>query len=343
MKSKLITWCAFGLLLFGYQEGKALSVTLISTSVCEGVAETPILASQLNGIASISIKLNYDTTQVAYLGVRNVHPGIANALITSNGGKFIIAWFSLNPAQIGSDTMMVVRWTAANYGSSLLEFDTQTIGNCEITNLQGTPLGVQYVNGSVAITGPRAPQPLNPLRLYNLNQPSYLFLYRRQPCMQSASLQIARDSLFTQGLFLVTMPDTTYAFPIPSLMPSSGDSVLWWRMGGVYQSDTSWSASGRLSFSIFLSLETLQPQPMRIYPNPFQETFYIEHPSFETAPLVQLQIYDVKGRLLWKTELQGDAQRLFVKLPENIQNQQLFVLWSNKIASGSAVTIKSAH
>jgi hypothetical protein len=58
---------------------------------------------------------------------------------------------------------------------------------------------------------------------------------------------------------------------------------------------------------------------------------------------VQLQIYDVKGRLLWKTELQGDAQRLFVKLPENIQNQQLFVLWSNKIASGSAVTIKLAH
>lgn len=343
MKSKLIIWCAFWLLLFGHEEGKALSVTLVSTSVCEGVAETPILASQLNGIASISIKVNYDTSQVTYLGVRNVHPGIASALITSNSGKFIIAWFSLTPAQIGTDTLMVVRWTATNYGSSALNFDTQTVGNCEITNLQGTPLGVQYINGSVAITGPRAPQPLNPLRLYNLNQPSYLFLYRRQPCMQSAILQVARDSLFTQGLFLGSMPDTTYAFPIPNIVPSSGDSVLWWRMGGVYQSDTSWSTIGRLSFSISLGSETLSPHVIGIYPNPFQEAFYLEHPTFDAAPLVQLHLFDLQGRVVWKTEQQSEGERLFVKLPDHIQNQQLFMFWSNQVASGHAVIIKTAN
>jgi hypothetical protein len=321
----------------------ATSVTMVSSSICEGVAETPILASQLNGIASISIKINYDTTRLNYLGVRNVHPGIANALITTNAGKFIVAWFSLNPVQIGNDTLMVVRWAASNYGTSTLQFDTQTPGNCEITNLQGTPLGVQFISGSVQISGARPPQPLNPLRLSNLNQSSYLFLYRRNVCMQQALLQIARDSMFGTTVLSTVMPDTTYLYSIPALAPAQGDSILWWRMGGVYNGDTSWSALGRMGFSISLAVSSTAFQATRLYPNPMQSFFWIQHPAFELDPFIQLTIRDALGRLLWQENLQAQDQRIYVQPNLLIPNQQLYIHWHNKIANGSAIAMKSTY
>ena len=342
VKSTRYIWIAVWLFLLAHEGSRAASVTLMPSSVCSGVAETPILASQLNGIASISIKVNFDTTQISYLGVRRVHPGISSALVTSNNGQFIIAWFSLNAVQIGNDTLMVVRWTASPYGSSALQFDTQTAGNCEITNLQGTPLGVQYVSGSVQITGPRAPQPLNPLRLFNLNQPSYLFLHRRQPCMQAAVLEVARDSVFSQKLLSAAMPDTTYLYPIPALSPPQGDSVLWWRMGGILQGDTSWSAVGRMSFSLALSLAENLMSRTRAYPNPVQSEFFLEHPAFELDALVQVEMRDLQGRLLWQGQLSSEAgARLRLHFPSNLNNQYLVVAWRNASASGQIILIKS--
>ncbi len=202
---------------------------------------------------------------------------------------------------------------------------------------------VQFASGSVAISGPRAPQPLTPLRLYNVNQPYYWFLYRRQPCIQDAVLQIARDSLFTQEVLKTVMVDTAYNYQVPALVPTQGDSVLWWRMGGTFQGDTSWSSSGRISFSISLSVGVPLRSQTRLYPNPTTKDFYLEHPALQKYPWVWLEVRDVQGRLLWKIEQPTNGSQVFVQLPDHIQNHQLYIHWQNSAAQGNAIVIKSPN
>jgi len=319
------------------------SLTLLSSAVCEGVAETPILASQLQGVASISIKINYDSTKVQYLGVRKVHPSIGSGITSANGGKFIVAWFSLTPIQITSDTLLIIRWVASNGGLSNLQFDTQTPGNCELTNLQGNMLTTQFVNGSVEISGAKAPIAMNPTTLFNLNQTNFLFVYRRPSCMQLAVLQVSRDSLFSVPMVTQVMNDTTFRYFFPALSPPSGDSVLWWRMGGIYNGDTSWAAAGRMSFALTLSVLEKQPSKAILYPNPFEKVFYIQHSSFEQDPQITIQMHDPLGRLLWQGSVSAEAGRIYLDQLNFIQNQTTYIRWRNKIANDVLIANKSSY
>lgn len=309
---------------------------LVSASVCTGVVETPVLVSQIQGIASMSIKMIYDTNAVSYMGVRSVHPSIANGIITATNSRFVIAWFSLQPINIASDTLLVIRWAARQQvGQSNLQFDTQTPGNCEMANVQGQVVPMQYLSGSVAITGPQAPLPLNPLQLSNLNQSSYLFVYNRRPCQQSVVLQMASDSVFSQTTLLTTMPDTTFRYFFSGIQPAQGDSLRWWRMGGVFGGDTAWSALGRMSFAMTLNQSNMDAvEQAKLYPNPFSQSFYVRNATFGHGMPVTLRIYTIHGKLLEELELISEQDGVLVEIKNTNYYGQLLINWQNSAGRG---------
>jgi hypothetical protein len=160
--------------------------------------------------------------------------------------------------------------------------------------------------------------------------------------MQAAVLEVARDSAFSQKLLSTAMPDTTYLYPIPALAPAQGDSVLWWRMGGIFQGDTSWSAVGRMSFSLALSFAETAISRTRAYPNPADSEFFLEHPAFASDAPVQVEMRDLQGRLLWQGQASSEiGARLRLQFPSSLMNQQLVVAWRNASASGQIILLKS--
>ena len=340
--------CIFSLLLLltattGFSQMGTLQ--LVSGAACSGIVETPILASQLQGIASMSVKINYDTNQVTFLGTRSIHPAIASGILTATNSRFVIAWFSLQPIQITSDTLVVLRWSARNQtGSSTLQFDTQTPGNCEMANVQGQVVPIQYLSGSVAITGAQAPLPLNPTNLQGLNQTSYLFLYNRRPCQQAVVLQLASDSLFNNLTLQAAMPDTTYLYFFSGIQPAMGDSIRYWRMGGVFSNDTSWSAVGKMSFALSLGqLEMTGREPGRFYPNPVKNEFYVSHPSFENGSEVKIKLFSIDGRLLEEHRLLPTNKQLLVEIKNTNYHGQMLINWQNSVEMGLLLANKVGY
>ena len=342
---RLCIFCLLLLLTATTCFGQTGSLQLVSGSACSGVVETPILASQLQGIASISVKINYDSNAVTYLGTRAVNPAISSGILTAANSRFVIAWFSLQPINIANDTLVVIRWSARNQtGSSILQFDTQTPGNCEMGNAQGQVVPIQYLSGSVAVTGAQAPLPLSPLNVQGIRQDSYLFQYSRRPCQTSVVLQMAVDSMFNQPTLLVPMPDTNYRYYFAGIQPALGDSIRFWRMGGVLGTDTSWSAKGRMSFALSLSQpELAKQQAAKLYPNPFTNRFTLAHPSFENGSQVRLKLFAIDGRLLEELLLLPTGNQLLVEIKNTNYHGQMLIYWQNSAEMGLLLANKVGY
>lgn len=317
-------------------QGQGSSLQVISGSVCEGLVETPVLAQQLQGIASVSLKVNYDTNEVRFLGVRNLHPAMSNALVTSNNSQFIMAWFSLSPAQLTNDTMVVLRWEGRPTGTTSLQFDVQTPGNCEITNLQGLALSVQFVDGVASVRGATPPAPRTARQLFGVTTTAYQFMYTLGACMQQVVFQTARDSSFTNihqsGL---AMTDSFALADFSDLRPSQGDSVVWWRFGGVFNADTAWSSTGRMSFALQLSTDALaEDRALKVYPNPFREGFWIEIPvQFRALPM-ELELRALHGQLLASFEVPVGHEAFYYQPQTYLPLGIISLFWRNSLANG---------
>lgn len=319
------------------------SLRIVSGSVCTGIVETPILASQINGMAAMSIRILFDSAAISYQGVRNVHPAVASAALSGANSRFVMAWFSLQAVSLANDTLVVIRWANNGGRSSTLQFDTQTPGGCEIANVQAQVLPVQYISGQASITGAQAPVPLNPLHLTNLNQPNYLFVYRRPACIQQSWFQLATDSLFQQVTYSAVLIDTFYRHMFSGIVPSQGDSIRWWRMGGVFNGDTAWSATGRMSFALSLGGMNQTNELARLFPNPFREAFKLSHPAWLEGELVLVKIFGLDGRLIEEQRVQSQTQTLNVEIKNTAYHGQLLIYWQNLNRTGLVLANKVGY
>jgi len=332
----LFLFC-FAIPHLGYGQGSSLQV--VSGTVCTGVVETPLFAQQLQGIASVSLKINYDTSELRYLGFRNLHPSLSNALVTSNNSQFILAWFSLSAAQLTNDTMLVLRWEGRPTGTSALQFDVQTPGNCEVTNLQGQALPVQFMDGSAAVQGATPPTALTPLQLFGVLSSTYQFMYQRSACTQQVVFQTARDATFNNihhsGL---AISDSFALADFRDIQPSLGDSVIWWRFGGVYGSDTAWTATGRMSFALQLSAKETSHMVLKCYPNPFSRGFWIDLSGAGLTTTFELRT--LQGQLLDAFEISGGLERYFYEPQIDVPDGIVLLIWRNTFANGTELLKK---
>lgn len=343
LKPDLRKYIIAALILFGGFNGLwAQSLSLISASSCGSVLESPLYADQLMGAASISLKINYDTTKLQFDGVRSMHPAIGSALNTANQGQFIVAWFSLNPVSLPADTMLVIKWIALQPAVCTLSFDVQTPGNVEVTNLQGQPLSLQFNNATVERMAVSGPVVQTALQLNYTNETEVSIFYSAGSCLDSYVFQQARDSAFSVQLQTVGGIIRPHRFVFPNMQPNQGDSLLWWRVGGVSGADTLWTTPGRIAFEPSTSLNNHGDWlPWKAYPNPFSEFICLESAEGLNGQRVQLELYNFYGQRVMESELLLEGNRLCWRPETSVPVGNYLLFWKISDKKGRVFLIKS--
>lgn len=323
-------------------QGQSSAVQLMSASVCHGTIETPVLGNQLNGVASVSLRLLFDSAALEFDGIHAIHPSMGGGIHGLQGNRFVFAWFSLTAVNL-SDTLFVLRWLPkSGTGQWPLNFDTATQGQCELANLQGQPLSVQFVSGTAARLGATAPLPLTPLQLQRVVDSVVSIQWQNTACMQQAVLQWSRDERFEQGVQTALLSGNVHYLSLGSMQPLLGDSVMHWRLGGVFGVDTAWSPTGRLALATSLApSHTLGS--LRIYPNPFSTELLLDFDPLLPHENVAVRITDLAGRNLCEAHLSIDAGPMRWQIPCELPDGLLLLHWQAGRQTGSQRILKKPH
>lgn len=151
---KILT-LAFLFVWQGFALAQTINTTAGSVTSCPGEILVPIDVTNFNSVGAVSLVMNYNTSVLTFLGYQNLHASMASGQLVVNpaGNSVYITWVNSSGATIGSGTMMKLRFTAIP-GSSILNWDTQTPGNCEYTHTNGSVIPATFVNGSATIQQP---------------------------------------------------------------------------------------------------------------------------------------------------------------------------------------------
>ncbi|MCX6303556.1 MAG: cohesin domain-containing protein [Bacteroidetes bacterium] len=123
------------------------------SSSCAGLIRQPVYATGFNGVAAMSLVLKYDTNTLRYIGLENPNAGFNSTYFQVNNykGKIYVVWASGTAISLGNDTLFRLKFDCSG-GNVTNTWDTQTAGNCEITNAGGSPIQATYTNGTVTVT-----------------------------------------------------------------------------------------------------------------------------------------------------------------------------------------------
>ena len=171
----------------------SIQTQLVNSGTCSTLVgdtiDVPVILQNYSGvgITSISMAVDYDSTKLRcvpnVIGLQSMlnQNFISNSAWFNNigpqasaaGSQFRAVWYQLNPVTL-SDTLFKIRFVVKEPGTHAINFDLQTPGNCEYSDLNASVIpNTHWVNGSV--TASSLPQ--------NLFQTDTLFL-----CGQSTTL-----------------------------------------------------------------------------------------------------------------------------------------------------------
>lgn len=142
-------------ILPGVHYAQIITVTAGSITNCPGQVIVPLAVSNGNNLGAISLKLNFNNSQLTYVGFQNQNAALsANPMsINSVGNSIILGWASDNAVNLGNGTLVELLFMAVP-GNSNLTWDTQTPGSCEFSNSSGSVIQSSFVNGIVNILQP---------------------------------------------------------------------------------------------------------------------------------------------------------------------------------------------
>ena len=123
-----------------------------SGSICpETEIVIPVTVSNCNGVAAISLALNFDNTRLSYLGYQNVNSAVSTMLINQGNGTIYMTWANMSAVNVGNGTLVELRFNSTNVsGNAILNWNTSM---CEYSDVMGTALQATYYNGSVTVYG----------------------------------------------------------------------------------------------------------------------------------------------------------------------------------------------
>jgi|GEM_PF-1028558 len=144
----ILLLCAFP----GLVSSQTIITTASTVTTCPGIITIPVNVTNCNGVAAISLTLNYNGIILTFLDYQNVNSALTGGLLSVNAvsNKVIMSWASTTVANAGDGMLIQFRFTAVP-GVSSLSWDTQTPGSCEYANLSGTTLPAGFVNGNATI------------------------------------------------------------------------------------------------------------------------------------------------------------------------------------------------
>jgi hypothetical protein len=126
--------------------GQGITMTIGSHTASVGETVTiPISVTNFNNIGAVSLKIQYNSASLSYVGVTN-QPSSGNFTANASGGVLTIGWFGTTPLNIANGNFIEMQFEF-NGGSSNVNFITS---QCEVANSSGNPLVIDYTNGSIS-------------------------------------------------------------------------------------------------------------------------------------------------------------------------------------------------
>ena len=121
-------------------------------AVCQGdTIDVPVIASQLDSVAAISLALNYNQQAMTYVGYTRLRPDmVSTSSIGTASGQVRLGWFGLSPlVSGGSDTLVYYRFVVNQPGG--FSWNTQVQGDCELANLNLDILDYCFEGGQIRL------------------------------------------------------------------------------------------------------------------------------------------------------------------------------------------------
>ncbi|MFM7912246.1 MAG: cohesin domain-containing protein, partial [Bacteroidota bacterium] len=133
---------------------QALVTTIGQVNGCVGdTISVPVSLQNTVGISALSLAVNYNAANLAFVGAANVNPALSSAFLINaanfSGQQQVRAtWFDLNPSVLNG-LLFNMRFVVT--ASSSLGFDLATVGNCEYNDVNADIIpNTQFVNGGIS-------------------------------------------------------------------------------------------------------------------------------------------------------------------------------------------------
>jgi len=123
---------------------------------CPGEMIIPVNVTDFIGIASFSMTLAYNSSVLTFTGSQNLNAALAGGSFVANAtaGKVYLTWSGTTAVTLpGAALLVEVKFNGVP-GASTLNWDTQTPGNCEYSDLNGQVIFSTWNNGSATINIP---------------------------------------------------------------------------------------------------------------------------------------------------------------------------------------------
>lgn len=146
-KNTFLNFLSFLMIPF-FGLGQEASLTIEETSVCNETSVTiPVTMENFTDVGAISLYIGYDTTELEFTGLQNIHPefgGLLYNAMTYPSPQLGISWTSLAGASVSSGVLfeMVFEYTG---NPTDLAFNP----GCEIVTSDLEVIEVNYMGGSV--------------------------------------------------------------------------------------------------------------------------------------------------------------------------------------------------
>lgn len=167
---RLLISVAFITMHFSLHSQNAPITTAGTTSGCPNASVViPVTVTNFSQITAISLRMDFDPTQMTYVSATNFNAALSGVLInavsvSANLTKIMFSWSDVNPATLSNGSKLFDLNFTYLSGSASLSFNNTSNGgaDCEYADANGDPLndmptGTYYVNGSATNNGPGTP------------------------------------------------------------------------------------------------------------------------------------------------------------------------------------------
>jgi len=293
---------------------------LDSVNRCPDSLTMQVHIENFTDVASLSLKLNYDTNILVYAGYQNLNPALGGSFLMNDyNNKIILSWFSLSPANIGNGTLVDIRFFYTGISDLPLRWDDTILGNCVYTDLEGIDLPSIFEDGYIHGTM-HPPVLISPADHLNGVATNPVLNWGGSGCAPLYSVEIATDSLFST---IVQDYPSVFGTSL-SLSGLNLETTYYWRVRA-YNAllTTPWSAVHRFKTqTVGGALLVAPPFNFSISPNPASTYTNISFSGF-SANNIYIKLYNSLGELCWQHNLSEPAE-----------NSQTFCLNTEFLSSG---------